>query len=404
MEANACPADSPFFTGHLEMVKRGIKRDVRLFGILLEELGVDTRRLPPILAVVGSKGKGTCAAAASQYLHSQGRQVVTVTSPHYIAARERLRINGRPVDKPTYARLSARLSETLGDRPHLLRSPIGYLSPVGRFLAAGCLLSTEGADCLVVEAGMGGWSDEVSLLPISVLGVLGISEEHLGVLGDTLDEIAEDKIYAALLPSVRAVVTLGAMSGRHLGRIESRRHIPTETLSTLRASLDPFGAANASIGYVAGAVLLDHRTGANFERRVSHLWRDLTLPGRNQLVERDGRTYIVNSAATREGVTACVLSAEQRYGSIDTLVLCIPDGRGPRETLRELPGRNIVWANTSNPKFENKETVPKVGAEVLTDRRLGNTVFVSGVVGFAGEALRALGVSETSLKWWPSPT
>lgn len=157
--------------------------------------------------MVGSKGKGTAAAAASQFLNACGFRVVAVTSPHYVEVRERFRVDGVVVDEGLYGVLSGELADVLDAVPWLLRSPVGYLSPWARFLAVGCLLGVRvGADVLVVEAGVGGWSDELSCLPLRVLACTAVFGEHRGVLGSRVGDIAANTLFPGFGCSVGAVV------------------------------------------------------------------------------------------------------------------------------------------------------------------------------------------------------
>jgi folylpolyglutamate synthase/dihydropteroate synthase len=392
--------DDPFFVGHLEARARGLSRDVRLFRALCDALNVELSRLPPTIVVVGSKGKGTCTAAASQYLSSLDKTVVTVSSPHYVSARERLRVNGALVDESIYKKLSTQLDLVLQKSPHLLYSPHGYLSPVGRFLAIACLLTLEiNADFLVAEAGMGGWSDEVSELPFEVLAATSIFEEHIGLIGDTVGEIAVNKLYPSFSPSAKAVVTLRQNNETETVLDSLRewgRQVEVVNDSQLLMGPDPYGPMNASLGYRAAQLL----TGCEESVVDNELWTRLKLPARNQLVELGDRQIIVSSAATLAGLTRCLEHEILQRGPVDSLVLCIPDDRDPDGISEVLAPNRIVWARSNNPKFNHRRTTPMGGAELVHSPSLGRRVFVSGVIGFAGEVLRHLSVSPDDLRWW----
>jgi len=392
--------DDPFFVGHLDARAKGLSRDVRLFRTLCESLSVDLDRLPPTMLVVGSKGKGTCTAAASQYLASLNGTVVTASSPHYVSARERLRVNGAAIDQSTYSKLSEQLNFVLKKSPHLLCSPHGYLSPVGRFLAMACFLAQEiEADFLVAEAGMGGWSDEVSELHFEVLAATSIFEEHVGLIGDNVREIAANKVYLGFSQSTKVVVTLQqnqeAEKAFDLLR-ESGRQVVYLPESQLQVGSDPYGPLNASLGYHSARLLAGEAGNITEEE----LWRRLRLPARNQLVELDNRQIIVSSAATLSGLRRCLEHEILNRGPVDSLVLCIPDNRDPDEISKALAPNRIVWAHSNNPKFNHRRTRPLGGAEIVHSKSLGNRVFVSGVIGFAGEVLQALSVSPDDLRWW----
>jgi dihydrofolate synthase/folylpolyglutamate synthase len=349
---------------------------------------------------VGSKGKGTCTAAASQYLSSLNKTVVTVSSPHYLSARERIRVNGALIDQATYENLSTRLELVLQRSPHLLCSPHGYLSPVGRFLAIACLFTLEiNADFLVAEAGMGGWSDEISELPFDVLATTSIFDEHKGLIGDNVGEIALNKLYPGFSPSVKYVVTLRQNNEAETvldSLRECGRQIVVVNESQLSMGPDPYGPMNASLGYRAAQLL----AGSEGSLAEEELWTRLKLPARNQLVELGDRQVVVSSAATLIGLTRCLEHEIEHRGPVDALVLCIPDDRDPDAISEALASNRIVWARSKNPKFNHHRTSPVGGAELVHSTSLGKRVFASGVIGFAGEVLHVLSVPADELRWW----
>ena len=184
----------------------GETRSLERARLLIRELGIDEPG-SPVLTVVGSKGNGAAATYGSAYLASTGATVVTVTSPGLRGIRDRIRAGGRAIAEPDIVSLAERLDEACRALPPD-RPGNGYLSPSGLFLVAGMLHAKDvAADLVVLEAGMGGASDEVSLFDPTVVGITSIFEEHLGVLGDTPAEIAIDKA-GVVATSTRVVVSM----------------------------------------------------------------------------------------------------------------------------------------------------------------------------------------------------
>src|SRR3954451_21884950 len=181
----------------------GARRSLRRGALLPEAVGAAPT--VPVLTVVGSKGKGTAATYASAWIAAAGCRVVTVTSPGLRSDRERVRVDGVAVSADELAGLGARIRTAAGPPPP---DRDGYLSPSGLFTLAGVLHARDvGAGAIVLEAGMGGASDEVSLFPPSVLAITEVFGEHLGVLGDSPAEIAADKAVAAA-ETTHAVLSL----------------------------------------------------------------------------------------------------------------------------------------------------------------------------------------------------
>ncbi|MEU6754079.1 hypothetical protein ABZ914_48305 [Spirillospora sp. NPDC046719] len=182
-------ADEVFFR-EWERRRPGETRSLARARELAEALDVLSPGLP-VLTVVGSKGKGTAATYASAFLAASGLRVCTVTSPGLRTNRDRIRIDGRAIPEAELARLGGLLGAAMAE---LGPPQDGYLSPSGLFTLAGVLHARRaGADALVLEAGMGGRSDEVSLFPPDVVAITPVFLEHAGVLGDTPAEIAAEK-------------------------------------------------------------------------------------------------------------------------------------------------------------------------------------------------------------------
>lgn len=182
-------------------------RSQRRFLQLVDQLGL-RRWLQdvPRCAVVGSKGKGTIASVASAELWRRGYRVGTVQSPPFRWHRERIALDGEIIDGDSYARTSTLIREAIDE----LGDPDGgeYLSPTAAFLAGALQHFRDSrVDALVVEAGKGGRSDEVASLEPTVVGMGPILMEHRGELGDTLEEIAQEK-WGIVSPTTEAVVSV----------------------------------------------------------------------------------------------------------------------------------------------------------------------------------------------------
>jgi dihydrofolate synthase/folylpolyglutamate synthase len=266
--ARHLPADRVFFD-EWSRLHTVTKRSIPRAALFAEAMHVPLRGVPTIV-VVGSKGKATAATLASAALFGAGHRVGTITSPPILTNRERIRVNGLAIDERAYVDLAARAEAALRTMPE---TP-GYLSPAGMYLIAGLdHFRRERCDILVVEAGMGGRSDEVSLLDPAVLIATPIFLEHAGILGDTVDEIRAEKLGAAG-PNTRTV---------------------TDALE--------------------GARLLDPR--ATLDGVTIH------LPGRMTThIDDDGRTWLVDAAVNAEGVARAVEHAHP-----DFVLVSLPDGK-----------------------------------------------------------------------------
>lgn len=167
---------------HQKRVDLGLERMHRL----LAQLGHPERKLPPVIHVAGTNGKGSTIAYLRAILETAGLRVHAYTSPHLVRINECFRVAGKLVGD---AELHAALA-------HCERVNAG--EPVTLFeasTAAGfCLFADHAADILLLEVGLGGRLDCTNVIeqPLAVV-MAPISLDHTEFLGDSLSSIAEEK-------------------------------------------------------------------------------------------------------------------------------------------------------------------------------------------------------------------
>ncbi|PRX96373.1 hypothetical protein [Allonocardiopsis opalescens] len=408
-------ADGAFFA---EWSRRGPgeRRSLDRARALAERLGIDPAGRP-VLTVVGSKGKGTAAAYASARLAAAGLRTVTVTSPAYRDNRERIRLDGAAVSAERLAALAARLDAACRGLPPRRRHG-GYLSPAGLFTLAGALFAQlEQADVLVAEAGMGGRSDEVSLLPPAVVAIGPVFAEHIGVLGDSTVEIAREKA-AVAAPSTRAVLTVPQPPeiARAVRETVAERTggavVPAEVgpgSSGLAPELLPAGlaAASAELGTAAAARLpaAEGRPPVR-EARLRAVLATLRLPGRLSWHRVPGGSteLLADSAIDRRGAASALAAALDRWSSIDHVLLCLPDHKDLDGVAAELAGLPVTFVRLPYRHLRFTRALPPgwrvvdaddLGPESLA--ALGQRVVALGTVYFVGRMLDLVGAATDPL-------
>ena len=157
---------------------------------LLAALGSPEKKLPPVIHVAGTNGKGSTIAFLRAILEASGRRVHTYTSPHLVRFNERFRIGasgeGVLVD-------DEELSATLTECEH-----VNAGAPITVFeitTAVGMLVfSRHPADVVLMEVGLGGRLDATNVIahPLATV-ITPISMDHIDFLGDTLEKIAAEK-------------------------------------------------------------------------------------------------------------------------------------------------------------------------------------------------------------------
>lgn len=165
---------------------------------LLDDLGRPQDRLPPVVHIAGTNGKGSVAAFMRAALESAGYKVHAYTSPHLVRFHERIRLAGELIAEPALSACLERCEEVNGG------APITYFEIT---TAAAFLTFAESpADILLLECGLGGRLDATNLVTRPLVTVITpVSIDHQHFLGETLREIAGEKA-AIQKPGVPSVI------------------------------------------------------------------------------------------------------------------------------------------------------------------------------------------------------
>jgi len=165
---------------------------------LLAALGNPQDRLPPVVHVAGTKGKGSTVAAMRACLEAAGYQVHAYISPHLVRFHERIRLAGRLIEEDVLIALLEECERADGDAPITFFE----ITTAAAFLA----FARTPADIALLEVGLGGRLDATNVIRRpAVTAIMPISLDHQAFLGDTIAAIAGEKA-GILKPSVTAVV------------------------------------------------------------------------------------------------------------------------------------------------------------------------------------------------------
>ncbi len=169
---------------------------------ILAALGHPQRRLPPVMHVAGTNGKGSTIAFARAILEAAGKRVHVYTSPHLVRLNERFRLGqvggGKFVDDDELADALAECEAKNGG---------AAITVFEMETAAALLLFTRHlADIILLEVWLGGRLDATNVVERPLATVLTrLSLDHRDFLGDTIEAIAAEKA-GILKPGVPAVV------------------------------------------------------------------------------------------------------------------------------------------------------------------------------------------------------
>ena len=171
---------------------------------LLDKLGNPHHRLPPVVHIAGTNGKGSVTAYLKAMLEAAGRRVHVYTSPHLVRFHERIELAG-PTGK-AHAIGEADLVDVLS-RTFTTNAGDDITQFEITTAAAFLAFAEHPADVLLLEVGLGGRLDATNVVSRPLLSVITpISLDHAERLGDTIARIAAEKA-GILKPGVTAVIS-----------------------------------------------------------------------------------------------------------------------------------------------------------------------------------------------------
>lgn len=148
-------------------------------------------RTYPIIHVTGTNGKGSTIAFMRELFVAHGKKVGTFTSPHIISIHDRICINGQPIAGEDFVRIANQVKEmekTLLET-HDQLSFFELLT-----LIALLYFKEQGVDLVLLEVGIGGLLDTTNVVTGEIAVIASIGLDHQETLGDSLEEIAEQKV------------------------------------------------------------------------------------------------------------------------------------------------------------------------------------------------------------------
>lgn len=170
---------------------------------LLEELGNPQKELT-FIHIAGTNGKGSILAYLSTILTEAGYRAGRYISPTVIGYLERFQIDGAFMEEEELARLTCHV-KAAAERLVEKGKPSPTVFEIETAIAF-LYFKESGCDFVVLESGLGGLMDATNVIGNPKLCVFAsVSMDHIGVLGNTLEEIARDK--AGIIKKGAEVVT-----------------------------------------------------------------------------------------------------------------------------------------------------------------------------------------------------
>ena len=279
---------------------------------LLTAMGHPEIDLTGIVQVVGTNGKGTTALTLAAALQEMGYPSGAFLSPHVLSYTERVVLHGSQVSEVEFA---AAMGETmeLADRKGIPASQFELLTAgaLGMFAAAGLSWA-------VLEAGLGARHDATSLVRPDAVVLTNVSIDHTEYLGETVEEIAEEKL-ASLKPGTTLflgtdegrIVDLAHSTSRRLG---ARLVLPGEAGENIPfPGLALYAEDDVRLGLAVAESLLATSLPAEVKEKVA-LDVGKALPGRFEVHEVAGVPVVVDGGHNAAGLSAALAGMRQTYG------------------------------------------------------------------------------------------
>lgn len=184
---------SMFALGHELAQTPSHKFDLAHMRVLLAELDHPERRFPSVL-IAGTNGKGSTAATLSSILRVSGLKTALYTSPHLLRINERIRVDGREIGDDEFSRLHGEVDRIAGRLVE--QGALPWHPSFFEMMTAIAFehFARQRVEIAVLEVGMGGRLDATNVVEPLVSVITDISLDHQKFLGDTVGEIAREKV------------------------------------------------------------------------------------------------------------------------------------------------------------------------------------------------------------------
>ncbi len=319
LENTALKAGAPAVHEPFPRLGHGVQWGLERTRSLLATLGRPQLAYPSI-HIGGTNGKGSVAAICARVLREAGLRTGLYTSPHLCDFRERIQVDGRPIERETMTRVAADL--------HVAVDRIGpTFFEATTALAFGVFADRE-VDIAVVEVGLGGRLDATNVIVPLVTCITNVSLDHADYLGPTVEDIAREKA-GIMKPGIP--IHTSETDGRVLRILRDRatraetpffvldplRDLRDLELSTSRTSFrmssDAWGDLELSVplagGHQATNAALAARALESLPEKLRPTRRavvrglaEVSWPGRVQLVSQSGVTWVFDVAHNVAGM------------------------------------------------------------------------------------------------------
>ena len=141
-----------------------------------------------IIHITGTKGKGSTTLVLSNMLKSAGYKTASFVSPHIINVRERIAINNQWISEEDFISITKKIKNILEKNKIYNITVFEIFTIIGLYY-----FYIQNVDYACVEVGIGGKLDCTNIVDSSISVITSISYDHMEILGNTIEEITEQK-------------------------------------------------------------------------------------------------------------------------------------------------------------------------------------------------------------------
>ncbi|WP_433387034.1 bifunctional folylpolyglutamate synthase/dihydrofolate synthase [Micromonospora sp. KLBMP9576] len=384
-----------------ELATRGFTRmafELDKIESLLDLLGSPQRAYPSI-HLTGTNGKTTTARMIDSLLRAFGLHTGRYTSPHLETVRERIALDGEPVDEARFTatyREIAPLARLVDERA---AEPLTYFDLTTALAFA--TFADAPVDVAVVEVGLGGAEDATNVLQAGVCVLTPVGLDHTEWLGDTIQDIAlakagiihrgatvicaaqEDEAAEPILQRCAEVGATVAREGAEFGVLGRAVAVGGQvlTLQGLGGVYDdvfiPLHGAHQAQNAAVALAAVEAFLGAGTKRQldveaVREGFATASSPGRLERV-RNAPTILLDGAHNPHGMSATVTALQEEFAFSKLVavvgVLADKDAARLLELLEPVVDQVVVTRNSS-PRAMSTEELAELAADVFGPERV----------------------------------
>ncbi len=372
-----------------ERIGRGVRPGLERITGLLEFMG-DPQLSYSVIHVAGTNGKTTVTRLVADMLGAHGYRTGTFTSPHLHRVEERYGLDGATLSTEAFVESMAEIAWFVEEYERRSGDGLTYFEITAALAMS--IFAAAAIDVAIIEVGLGGRWDATNVVVSDVAAITGIALDHTEYLGETVGEIAGEKV--AIVDQDGTVVTgplpagaEGAITAR-VAETEARwlRYgddflVEAETravggwVADIEGIYAPYPdlylplhgrhqIVNLATAIAVSEAFLGHALDVDALRTAVSATRQ---PGRIEVVHRRP-LVIVDAAHNQEGVEGLAGALAEEFPDEGyQLVVGMRGARSPGEVLVPLDGQIAhVWASSPvDPSAQPAGEVGAAAAEVL---------------------------------------